>query len=61
MSQITAGPTVASAPTAQLLTGIAAGVLPFVAIVYSLLFLVVQFGSTNLTPRLNLFRDNPLV
>jgi uncharacterized membrane protein len=61
MSQITAGPTVASSLTAQLLAGIAAGVLPFVAIVYSLLFLVVQFGSTNLTPRLNLFRDNPLV
>ena len=59
--RLTAGPTVDSASTADLLTGIAAGVLPFVGIVYSLLFLVVQFGSTNLTPRLNLFRDNPLV
>src|SRR5450631_1602015 len=61
MPQLTAGPTIHSAPAAQLLTGIAAGVLPFVGIVYSLLFLVVQFGSTNLTPRLNLFRDDPRV
>jgi len=59
--RLTAGPTVDSVSTADLLTGIAAGVLPFVGIVYSLLFLVVQFGSTHLTPRLNLFRDNPLV
>ena len=28
---------------------------------YSLLFLVVQFGTTTFTPRLNLFRDSPIV
>ncbi|NTW41469.1 MAG: DUF2254 domain-containing protein [Cellulomonadaceae bacterium] len=61
MPQITAGPTVDPVIAESLLNGIAAGVLPFVGIVYSLLFLVVQFGSTNLTPRLNLFRDDPLV
>ncbi|NTW42782.1 MAG: DUF2254 domain-containing protein [Cellulomonadaceae bacterium] len=61
ISQVTVGPTVDSVIAESLLNGIAAGVLPFVGIVYSLLFLVVQFGSTNLTPRLNLFRDDPLV
>jgi uncharacterized membrane protein len=61
MPQITAGPTVESAVAVSLLNGIAAGVLTFVGIVYSLLFLVVQFGSTTMTPRLNLFRDDPIV
>jgi uncharacterized membrane protein len=36
-------------------------VVTFIGIVYSLLFLVVQFGSTAFTPRLNLFRDAPIV
>ena len=31
------------------------------AVVFSLLFLTVQFASTTLSPRLNLFRDEPLV
>jgi uncharacterized membrane protein len=61
MPRLTAGPPVDSVIVADLLVVIAASVLPFVGIVYSLLFLVVQFGSTNLTPRLNLFRDDPLV
>ena len=59
--QISGGPTIAASAAAQLLVGLAAGILPFIGLVYSLLFLVTQFGSTNLTPRLNLFRDNPLV
>jgi uncharacterized membrane protein len=33
----------------------------FIGIVFSLLFLVVQFASTTFTPRLNLFRDDPIV
>ena len=61
MPRLTAGPPVDSVIVADLLVVIAASVLPFVGIVYSLLFLVVQFGSTNLTPRLNLYRDDPLV
>jgi len=59
--QISVGPTIGAAAVAQLLIGLAASIVPFIGLVYSLLFLVTQFGSTNLTPRLNLFRDNPLV
>jgi uncharacterized membrane protein len=45
----------------QMLFAIAAGVLPLLAVVYSLLFLVVQWGHSMFTPRLNLFRDHPVV
>ena len=45
----------------QMLFAIAAGVLPLLGIVYSLLFLVVQWGHSMFTPRLNLFRDHPVV
>jgi len=59
--KITAGPTVEAVAVKTLLFGLSAAVIPFVGIVFSLLFLVVQFGNTALTPRLNLFRDDPLV
>jgi hypothetical protein len=45
----------------ELLVAVGAAILPFIAIIYSLLFLVVQFSSTAFTPRLNLFRDSPIV
>ena len=37
------------------------GIVTFIGVVDSLLFLVVQFGTTTFTPRLNLFRDAPIV
>jgi uncharacterized membrane protein len=40
---------------------VAAGLIALIALIYSLLFLVMQFGWTTLTPRLTLFRDDPLV
>lgn len=44
-----------------MLVAVGAGFVPFIGIVYSMLFVVVQFGSTTFTPRLNLFRDDPIV
>jgi hypothetical protein len=44
-----------------MLITVAAATVTFIGIVYSLLFLVVQFGSTTFTPRLNLFRGDPVV
>jgi uncharacterized membrane protein len=41
--------------------GIGGGLIALVSVVYALLFLVVQFGATTHSPRLNLFRDSPLV
>jgi uncharacterized membrane protein len=45
----------------EMLVAAGAGMVAFIGIVYSLLFLVVQFGTTTFTPRLNLFRDSPIV
>ena len=35
--------------------------MTFIGVVFSLLFLVVQFGTTTFTPRLNLFHSSPIV
>ncbi|MBV9918123.1 MAG: DUF2254 domain-containing protein [Solirubrobacterales bacterium] len=45
----------------EMLIAVGAGTVTFIGIVFSLLFLVVQFGSTTFTPRLNLFRDASIV
>lgn len=58
---IPVGFTVPQAETAQMLFAIGAGLVTFIGVVFSLLFLVVQFGSTTFTPRLNLFHGAPIV
>ena len=55
------GPQINSGEAVALMAGIAAGLLALTGIVFALLFLVVQFAATTQSPRLNLFRDNPLV
>lgn len=57
----TFGPMIATGNTAALLFGFAGALITFVALVFSLLFLVVQYGNTAVSPRLTLFRDDPLV
>jgi uncharacterized membrane protein len=42
-----------------MLVAVAAGTVTFIGVVFSLQFLVVQFGSTTFTPRLTLFRYAP--
>src|SRR5262245_29034856 len=61
LPRISGGATLDTGAVTQLLVGLAAALIPFMGVVFSLLFLVVQFGATNWTPRLNLFRDNPIV
>jgi uncharacterized membrane protein len=39
----------------EMLIAVGAGTVTFIGIVFSLLFLVVQFATTTFTPRLNLF------
>ena len=58
---IESGPQVNAARTSNLLFAVGGGIISLVAVVFSLLFLTVQFASTTLSPRLNLFRDEPLV
>jgi uncharacterized membrane protein len=45
----------------EMLIAVGVGTVTFIGIVFSLLFLVVQFASTTFTPRLSLFRDDPIV
>jgi uncharacterized membrane protein len=46
---------------AALLFSLATGLIAVIAVVFSLLFLVVPYANTSLTPRLTLFRDDPVV
>ena len=59
--QISIGFTVPADRSTEALVAAGIGVVTFIGIVYSLLFVVVQFGTTTFTPRLNLFRDAPIV
>jgi len=59
--QIPIGFEISTTRVTEMLIAVGAATVAFVGIVYSLLFLVVQFGSTTFTPRLNLFRDDPIV
>lgn len=59
--EIPIGFTVSSGRVIEALVAVGIGIVTFIGVVYSLLFLVVQFGTTTFTPRLNLFRDAPIV
>jgi uncharacterized membrane protein len=61
LPRITAEPTVASSRVTETLIGVGFGVLGLVTVIFSLLFLVVQWAFSSLSPRLNLFRDDPIV
>jgi uncharacterized membrane protein len=61
LPQISVGPTVASSRVTEALTTIGFGTLGLVSVIFSLLFLVVQWAFGSLSPRLNLFRDDPVV
>jgi uncharacterized membrane protein len=61
LPRITAESTVGSARVSETLVTVGFGVLGLVSIIFSLLFLVVQWAFGSLSPRLNLFRDDPIV
>lgn len=58
---VSAGPRVDVGPVVTLLFTLGFGVISLVSIIYSMLFLVVQFSASAFTPRLGLFRDEPIV
>ncbi|MFD4180465.1 DUF2254 family protein [Rhodococcus sp. NPDC058514] len=58
---ITRGPEVPARQVTDLLVTVGLGLLGAIAVIFSLLFLVVQWAATNFTPRLTLFRDDPIV
>ena len=61
LPRITTGPSVASTRVTEALVAVGFGTLGLVSIIFSLLFLVVQWAFASLSPRLNLFRDDPVV
>jgi hypothetical protein len=61
LPRITAESTVASTRVTETLVAVGFGVLGLVTIIFSLLFLVVQWAFGSLSPRLNLFPDDPIV
>ena len=61
LPRISIGPSVASTRVTEALTAIGFGTLGLVTVIFSLLFLVVQWAFGSLSPRLNLFRDDPIV
>jgi uncharacterized membrane protein len=61
LPRITVESTVASTRVSDALVAVGFGVLGLVSIIFSLLFLVVQWAFSSLSPRLNLFRDDPIV
>jgi uncharacterized membrane protein len=61
LPRITTGPSVASTRVAESLVAVGLGILGLTSLIYSLLFLVAQWAFSSLSPRLNLFRDDPIV
>ena len=61
LPRITVWQTVASIRVADSLVGVGFGILGLVTVIFSLLFLVVQWAFSSLSPRLSLFRDDPVV
>jgi uncharacterized membrane protein len=61
LPRITFDSTVASTRVTEALVAVGFGVLGLVTVIFSLLFLVVQWAFSSLSPRLNLFRDDPSV
>ena len=61
LPRITLDSTVASTRVTETLVAVGFGILGLVTVIFSLLFLVVQWAFTSLSPRLNLFRDDPIV
>ncbi|MFD7838717.1 DUF2254 family protein [Streptomyces sp. NPDC059761] len=61
LPRITGGPQVSGPQANELLIGLGFSVLGVTALIFSLLFLVVQWAHTSFTPRLTLFGNAPFV
>jgi uncharacterized membrane protein len=61
LPRITFDSTVASTRVTETLVAVGFGILGLVTVIFSLLFLVVQWAFTSLSPRLTLFRDDPVI
>ena len=61
LMHIGAAPQISTSSVATVLIGLSGAVFGTLAVIFSLLFLVVQWVATTFTPRLTLFQDAPIV
>ncbi|WP_406194410.1 DUF2254 domain-containing protein [Kitasatospora sp. NBC_01560] len=61
LPRISGGPMTPAGPVTEIVLSLGIGLLGAIALIFSLLFLVVQWAATTFTPRLTLFRDAPIV
>ena len=61
LTQVSIWFTVSSARAVDFLLAVGIGMVAFIGLIYSLLVLVIELGSTTFTPRLNLFGAAPIV
>ena len=61
MRVIDVGADVENDKISSLMFSLSSGIVAMIALVFSLLFLVVPYANTSLSPRLTLFRDDPIV
>ena len=61
LPRVTAYASVASTQVTETLVAVGFGVLGLATLIFTLLFLVAQWAFGSLSPRLNLFRDDPIV
>jgi len=61
LPRITGGPQASASQVIDMLLTLGFGVLGVTGIIFSLLFLVVQWAHSNFSPRLTLFRNAPIV
>ncbi|MET9436796.1 DUF2254 family protein [Streptomyces sp. NPDC006551] len=61
LPRVSVGPQLAARQVTDMLLGLGFGVLGVSGIIFSLLFLVVQWAHTTFTPRLTIFRQEPIV
>jgi uncharacterized membrane protein len=61
LPKIDRGPQISSGAAQPFLFAVAGGLITFIALVFSLLFLMIQYATTTFSPRLTIFRDDPRV
>jgi uncharacterized membrane protein len=61
LPKIDRGPQITTGAAQPFLFAVAGGLITFIALVFSLLFLMIQYATTTFSPRLTIFRDDPRV
>jgi uncharacterized membrane protein len=58
LPKIDRGPQISTGAAQPFLFAVAGGLITFIALVFSLLFLMIQYATTTFSPRLTIFRDD---